>query len=279
MAPALELPTVSSQLPPSAASSSGAPTPTASPRGVASGRGVDWWTEAWRLFAPAAGTWIVILIVLFILNLVLAFVPVLGHIAGQLLLPVFSGGLMLGCRAIDRGERLTIEHLFAGFGARFGPLLIVGAIYLGAIIAIMLVVFGLTMVFFGATIVGSLWHLRSVADPLAIGSMLGGFLSAVLVASLIFLLLYLPLLMAVWFAPALIVLRGVEPLQAMRLSFDGCLRNVVPFLIYGLIGLLLAIVASIPLMLGWLVLGPVTIASVYAGYCDIYEDQPVRPPA
>jgi uncharacterized membrane protein len=69
------------------------------------------------------------------------------------------------------------------------------------------------------------------------------------------------------------VLRGVEPLEAMRLSFSGCLRNVVPFLLYGLLGLGLAIVATIPLLLGWLVLGPVTIASLYTGYCDIYEDR------
>jgi len=32
----------------------------------------------------------------------------------------------------------------------------------------------------------------------------------------------------------------------------------------------LAIVASIPLALGWLVLGPMTIASVYTAYRDIY---------
>ena len=268
---------MSTQLPPSTASLGGPATSTPSPRSVASGRGADWWAEAWRLFTPSAGIWILILIVLFVLNFVLALVPVLGHIAGQLLWPVFAGGLMLGCRAVDRGERLTFEHLFAGFGARFGPLLIVGAIYLGAILAIVLVVFGLTLVFFGATIVGSLWHLQSITHPLLIGSMLSGFVGAIMVAALIFLLLYLPLLMAVWFAPAVIVLRGVEPLQAMRLSFDGCLRNVVPFLIYGLIGLLLAIVASIPLMLGWLVLGPMTIASVYTGYCDIFEDPPTRP--
>jgi uncharacterized membrane protein len=85
--------------------------------------------------------------------------------------------------------------------------------------------------------------------------------------------------MAVWFAPALVVLRGIEPLDAMRLSFNGCLRNFVPFLVYGLVGLLLAIVATIPLMLGWLVLGPVTIASLYTSYCDIYEDQLPAPQA
>jgi hypothetical protein len=37
------------------------------------------------------------------------------------------------------------------------------------------------------------------------------------------------------------------------------------------VGIALAIVATIPLLLGWLVLGPVTVASVYASYCDIFE--------
>jgi uncharacterized membrane protein len=69
------------------------------------------------------------------------------------------------------------------------------------------------------------------------------------------------------------MLAGLTPVEAMKASFAGCLRNVVPFLVYGVIGLLLAIVASIPLGLGWLVLVPVAIASIYASYCDIFEDK------
>ena len=37
-------------------------------------------------------------------------------------------------------------------------------------------------------------------------------------------------------------------------------------------GLVLAVIASIPLMLGWFVVGPMAIASVYTAYCDIFED-------
>jgi uncharacterized membrane protein len=243
------------------------------PRTVDADRGLAWWSEAWRLFTPAAGVWILILILLFVLNLVLALVPLLGHVAGQLLFPIFAGGLMLGCRAIDRGEPLTVGHLFAGFGTRTGPLFIVGLIYTAIAIAIALVVFGLLLVFFGAAIVNQLWHLQDLQDPLTVASMLGNVALAILVGMLVFLLLYMPLLMAIWFAPALVVLRGIEPLEALRLSFNGSLRNIVPFLIYGLVGVVLAIVATIPLGLGWLVLGPVTIASIYTSYCDIYEDK------
>jgi uncharacterized membrane protein len=101
---------------------------------------------------------------------------------------------------------------------------------------------------------------------------LGKMLYAVMLGALLFLALSLPLIMAVWFAPALVVLRGAEPWTAMKLSFSGCLKNVVPFLVYGLIAILLAIVASVPVMLGWFVLLPVAIASIYTSYCDIFED-------
>ncbi|HEX4524600.1 MAG TPA: BPSS1780 family membrane protein [Casimicrobiaceae bacterium] len=246
------------------------------PRAVNADRGFAWWGEAWRLFTPAAGIWILIIILLIIVNMVLAVIPLIGHVVGQLLFPVFAGGLMLGCRAVDRGGPLTVGHLFAGFGQRTGPLFIVGLIYTAVAVGIALVVFGLLLMFFGAAIVSSLWHLQDLQelqDPWAVASMLGNLGLAILVGLLVFLMLYLPLVMAVWFAPALVVLRGVEPLEAMRLSFNGCLRNIVPFLLYGLVGIGLSIVATIPLLLGWLVLAPVTIASLYTSYCDIYEDQ------
>jgi uncharacterized membrane protein len=66
------------------------------------------------------------------------------------------------------------------------------------------------------------------------------------------------------------VFHELGAVDAMKVSFSGCLRNIVPFILYGLVGLVLGIVASIPFGLGWLVLGPVAIASVYLGYRDIY---------
>jgi uncharacterized membrane protein len=238
------------------------------PRTVDPGRGAAWWSEGWRLFTPAVGPWILIVVIAFVLNMILAFIPILGGIASHLLFPIFAGGLMLGCRAIDRGEPLTIAHLFAGFGPRGGSLLIVALIYLVATIAIALFVVAMLFVFFGAAVLSHLW---SAQDSMSAAEAMGGLAMIVLVGLLVFLLLYLPLVMAVWFAPALIVLQGAEPWTAMKLSFIGCLRNILPFLIYGVVGIALAIVATIPLLLGWLVLGPVTVASVYASYCDIFE--------
>ncbi len=242
--------------------------PPASPRSVPVGHGASWWAEAWRLFVPSIGVWLLIAVLLFVLSLVLAFIPVVGQLASQVLFPVFMGGLMLGCRAIDRGEPLTVNHLFAGFSERAGPLVVVGLLYTGLAIAITLAVAGVLIVFFGAAIFAQLFRL---ADPFAASALFGSALMVIMVGALLFMLLFLPLMMAVWFAPALIVLRGLDPWPAMKMSFTGSLQNVLPFLVYGLIGIVLAMVASIPLALGWLVLGPVSIASIYTSYCDIFD--------
>ncbi|HKE41439.1 MAG TPA: BPSS1780 family membrane protein [Casimicrobiaceae bacterium] len=240
-------------------------------RTVEAGRGTSWWSEAWRLFTAAVGPWILIAVIWVVIEICLSLIPFVGHLATQLLTPVFVGGLMLGCRAADRGEALGVNHLFAGFASHAGPLLVVGLIYTALAVLIVLIVGAILFVSFGAAVLEQLFQLQ---DPMSAGAALGKMLYVLMIAALLFLAFSLPLVMAVWFAPALVVLRGAEPWAAMKLSFSGCMKNVVPFLLYGLIGIPLAIVASVPLMLGWFVVGPVAIASVYTSYCDIFEDEP-----
>jgi uncharacterized membrane protein len=165
--------------------------------------------------------------------------------------------VLIGCRAIEDGGELEIGHLFAGFREKLAPLAAVGGIYLAATIAIVVVV----MLVAGVSVFAAF---RGAADPSFTALMTG------LLAALVVLALMLPVVMAVWFAPALVVFHDQGAVEAMKESFSGCLRNIMPFLVYGLIGLVLSILASIPLMLGWLALGPVFAGSLYASYKDIY---------
>jgi len=254
------------------------PMPAGAPesRTVPAARGVAWWVEAWRLFTPSVGAWLLVALILcglILVGSVVGLIPFLGQLlglAGEVLWPVLIGGLMLGCRAIDRGNPLLVAHLFAGFSQRTGPLIVAGAIYTGLLILISLVIAGMMIAIFGVEIIGVL---TGSAETSQTGIAFSSTVVAVLLGFLFFLLLLLPLLMAIWFAPALIMLGGVGPTDAMKASFAGCVRNMVPFLIYGALGVVLAIVATIPFGLGWLVLAPVMIASIYASYCDIYEDK------
>src|SRR5699024_8206828 len=90
---------------------------------------------------------------------------------------------------------------------------------------------------------------------------------------LVMMALMLPLMMMIWFAPALIMLNGVAPTEALKMSFVGCLRNILPMLIYGLICTILLIAGALPLFLGWLVVYPIFICSIYTAYRDIYLDE------
>jgi uncharacterized membrane protein len=82
-----------------------------------------------------------------------------------------------------------------------------------------------------------------------------------------------PLLMFYWFAPALVMMHNAPPVEAMKASFTGCLRNIMPFLLYGLVMCVLGFFAAIPFGLGLLVWFPLAIASTYAAYRDIYTDE------
>ena len=227
-------------------------------QGVAAGRGWDWIAAGWELFKKQAGMWIALVLVAVVIFVVLAFIPFLGSIASIVLTPVFGAGVVIGCRAIEEGRPLEIGHLFAGFKEKLAPLATVGAIYLGAAIVIALVV-GLAT---GTSIMGLAAGGGSAAT-------LAAFM-AVLLAVLVMLALLLPVMMAVWFAAPLVVFHDKGAVDAMKESFTGCLRNIVPFLVYGVVMLALSLVASIPLGLGWLVLGPVLAASLYTSYKDIY---------
>jgi hypothetical protein len=229
--------------------------------GVPAGNGWTWIVQGWDFFKRQPGAWIAIVVVLLVISIVAAFIPVIGSIGMMILFPAFTAGIMIGCRAQDEGGEIEFGHLFAGFRERFGTLAAVGAIYLVATMVIALVV-GV------ATGVGMVTMMGGGAetDPAAAAGALAG----VLLAALVMLALMLPVIMGIWFAPALVVFHQRSALDAMKESFTGCLRNIVPFLVYGVIAMVLSILASIPMALGWLVLGPVLAASIYTAYRDIY---------
>lgn len=229
-------------------------------RAVPAGNGWTWIAAGWDLFKRQPGMWIAILVVLFVLSIVAAFIPIVGSLALGVLFPVFTGGLMLGCRALDEGGQLEFNHLFAGFRERVGPLVAVGAIYLGVTIVIAVVVGVVT----GVGMLGVMSGQGGDAAAMA------GAMAGMALAMLVMLALMIPLFMAVWFAAPLVVFHDRGAVDAMKESFTGCLKNIVPFLLYGVILMVLGIVAMIPLGLGWLVLGPVMVASIYTAYRNIY---------
>jgi uncharacterized membrane protein len=225
------------------------------------GRSLQWLASGWDLFVQAPGVWVAISAILLVIVVSLNLVPLVGGVALAFLFPVLFGGLLAGCRELAQGRALRVDHLFLGFrGDATGKLVAVGLFSLAAV-AIVLVV--MALVGGGAFVSGEMIG-RGIAGASLV---MGG----ILLAALIGLALLVPLSMALWFAPPLILFGGMTPGLALKASFMGCLKNVLPFSVYGVVLFVMMVLAALPFLLGYLVLIPVIAGSIYASYADIYE--------
>jgi uncharacterized membrane protein len=236
------------------------------PRSNPAGAGVDWIGEGWRLFARAPLMWVISIFVILVIAIVVGIVPLIGSLAFQVVQPVFAAGYVVACRNLETGGDFELEQLFAGFKKNFASLLIVGLIFLAGSIALILVF--LAFAGFGIVMAYMAGGVNDVYPALMASGM------SILLGTLVMLALMVPLLMLYWFAPALVMMHDMAPWAAMKASFRGCLGNIVPFIVYGFIMLVLCFVALIPIGLGLLVWLPVAVASTYAAYRSIYTEQP-----
>jgi len=227
-------------------------------RVVDAGRPIEWLKGGWDLFAKNPGLWVGLGVAIMIVVL-LGMIPMIGSLLVTFLMPILGAGLLLGCKTLRDGGELRFDHLFAGFQQNTGNLVMIGVLSLFGFLAIGVVT---VVIGGGAALSGVL-----MGDAGALGMALMGLMLAALVG----LALSVPLSMAIWFAPALVVFKNMLPIPAMQASFFVCLKNTLPFLVYGLLVVVLAIVASIPFGLGWLLLVPVLICSHYTSYVDLFE--------
>jgi len=243
------------------------------PRTVDAGNGWQWMVDGFTIFRKAALLWIAMTLLLSIMWLVMLMVPILGTMLFHLFTPVFVAGILIGCRTVENGEPLKIDALFAGFKSNVPALVSVGGVFLAGSIIIL----GIVVITAGASALTTIKPGQTPDFDTAM-SIMHGMGAAVLIAFTVSMALYMLLLMAIWFAPALIVFGNLGAVDAMKQSFAACLINTLPFLVYGVVVGILSVIASIPLLLGLLILLPVIYCSVYTSYQDIFAGPPGRLP-
>src|SRR5690348_17083734 len=78
-------------------------------RGVPAGKGWGWIADAWRFTRGQRLVFLGVILVFFVLQIGVNFVPLLGSIAGSFLTPFLVGGFVLGCESVRRGEPLLVD--------------------------------------------------------------------------------------------------------------------------------------------------------------------------
>ena len=246
---------------------------------VGTRQGLQWILNGVYQFRQNPLVWIILCGTLYAIIATLSFVLELyGLLVFIILFPSLQAGLWIGCRALEQGTKLQFSHLFAGFKISPVPLLTLGAISLVG----QLLIFGIISTIAGDVAMDYVIEGARTNDETVVIKASDNMLSA-LIAGVI---LHLPLIMAVWFAPLLIVFDKMTPYAAMRLSFIACLSNLIPLQIFITSAFLLVVIALLPYMLFGLVslsfglinfaLMPILYASVYASYKAIFINEDPR---
>src|SRR5438874_11449455 len=194
-------------------------------------RGFGWLKEAYAMFSGARLAWILLLLSYYMMLVFVDFVPFVGGLAAPLLKPVFAVGFLAAAWTQERGGAPAVRQLFQGFRSNVFALCSLGVVFvLGMMIAV-----GATAAIDG----GKLFDL--IANPApqeldqdAVAKRLSDTLSdsQVQLGMLLAALCAIPTLLALWWAPALVVFQDAGAFTALAASLRAGLANWRPLLRY-----------------------------------------------
>jgi uncharacterized membrane protein len=231
---------------------------TGESREVDPGSCFDWLRQGWAMFLVNPGVWIGSTVLLLVMFMAISIVPLFGQIAAHLLVPLFGAGMIKLCRRLSDGEEPQIADLFAGFQHNAGQLVMVGVFFALGIFGIAFMAF---LLYSGSGLGGGV-----TGKVAGFGITFGG----VMLASLLVMVLSVPVIMATWFAPALVFFHDMQPLDAMKASFAAGAKNFLPMAVFGVFLVVALFFAMLPVGMGLVLLLPVASGAVFASYRDIF---------
>ncbi|PRC93663.1 BPSS1780 family membrane protein [Solimicrobium silvestre] len=203
--------------------------------------------------------------------LILGFIPFLGQLLAFIFLPLFTLSFMQACREIDQGARVHPRLLLFGFRSpQVVKLLQLGMLYLIAAVTAL-----------GASTLiddGVLWQVVTGQMELTAKNVEGTNMSA---AMLFAMLIYIPALLAFWFAGPLIAWQQMPLFKAIFYSFIASVRAARAFFVYGIawfaVGGILPTICSVliaaiignPNMIFMIVM-PLSMVLTIILYCSFY---------
>jgi len=199
--------------------------------------------------------------VFFVIALAAGLIPVFGSLVLMLVMPVFLGGIY----RMAAGAPVEVRGLFAIFTdtAKRTPLMVTGVILLGASMVLSLT--------FGLALMGSLpGHLLKgpEPDPQQLVDALMNAHTLLLMAMVLVVQMFLSF--GFFFAVALVTFEGQAPMAAFVAGMRAAVRSALPLLAFGLIYVVLAFLAAVPMGMGFAVLVPVTFLAGYCAYRDVF---------
>lgn len=231
-----------------------------------------WVRAALGLFAKKPLLWLLLTMAYLAAISIAVAIPILGIVLGVAAVPAFTASFISVARDIDAGRAATPTALLSGFRERPREMAILGAIYFAGCLA----VFGITTLIDGGALIDALRR-RQPSEGAQTGILLVG-------------LFYLPVMLAFWFAPALVAWERMPAPKALFFSFFAALRNWKAIIVYGVMLAALTQLVAMVVVLGLRMFGggaqalglvmfpllfttlAVIFASGYTSYRDVFTE-------
>ncbi|MFV1982181.1 MAG: BPSS1780 family membrane protein [Thiohalomonadales bacterium] len=259
---------------------------------VATLNGVTWIIDGYKNFATSPFIWVFVVFLYMTILGTLSIIPFVSIIS-IIIAPIFMAGLMICARENKYNQTFFIKNLFDGFTLNGGKLAVLGAINLG-IFFLLIIFVSITVFILFLGFIDNLENIDNIETIVETNLFIQYDILLALIILLLIATLILPVIMAFWFAPALIVFHDVDIFVALKLSFMGYLKNILPYSIYSSFFMIIFIIAVIPIIIIAVVLNeteptilqisliviiaiievlvfvPVFFTSIYASYEDIF---------
>jgi len=190
-------------------------------------QGMVWLSAAYVMFKAHRGQWVMLVLAYFFVLLLVRALPLVGPYAMTMMKPVFAVGLLAAAWTQERGGTPALRLLFQGFRANLAALLGIGLFFLS----------GITLAVFGSALVdgGKLIEIVSSGKPVSEEQLAAALSDPRVELGMLFaVLLSLPIVIATWWAPALVVFQDARAGAALAASLRAALANWKPLAMYGI---------------------------------------------
>jgi hypothetical protein len=208
------------------------PPPPSPNGGLAPAEGMWWLKAAWKFFRAAPMRWLGLTAAFLLLLQLLGNVPG-GVVIAFLLKPILSVGFLAGAWHQERGEQPSLNNLLSGFQSNWRALVPLGLVYLVGVATAVTIA--------GAVSGISIEKIIAGAGENPTPQMLHDLRNAMMWT----LLFMLPIVLALWFAPALIVFDDLGVRQALMASLAACVKHAAVIIVYAIALFAAATVVSV----------------------------------
>ncbi|HEV8095957.1 MAG TPA: BPSS1780 family membrane protein [Burkholderiales bacterium] len=184
-----------------------------------------WLRRAYAMFRAAPLPWLLLLLIYYALVALaeLGPWPSIGKLAASVLKPVFTVGFLAAAWSQERGGRPAFGDLFRGFRSNLRALLSLGVVFFAG----MTLAVGASALIDGGALIAWISGAEEPSEELLRSGRLQ-------LAMLFGIACALPTLLALWFAPALVVFHDAGAMTALATSLRASVANWRPVAVLGL---------------------------------------------